>query len=77
MIKKGIGAELRRLRNEHKLTQEALAHNADVAIAFVKEIEVGKKQPTATTLFKLAYALGVTPNDLISSTYEEWRSQQE
>ena len=77
MIKKGIGADLRRLRLEKGFTFEALAHNADLGTTFLKEIEAGKKQPSVTTLFKLSLALGTTPDQLIVPTYIQWRSKQE
>lgn len=77
MIKKEIGADLRRLRVKRKLTQEALAHSADISISFLKKLEGGLKQPSALTIFKLAYALNATPNDLILSTFEKWRDQQD
>jgi len=77
MIKNGIGTELKKLRSQRKLTQEALAHNADVAIAFIKEIEAGIKQPSVTTLFKLSYALGVSPSELVEPTYLRWVDQKD
>ncbi|WP_165776916.1 helix-turn-helix domain-containing protein [Paremcibacter congregatus] len=72
MIKKEIGAELRRMRVEHGLTQEALSHNADISISFLKKLEAGNKQPSALTLFKLSRALETTPDKLILPTYQKW-----
>ncbi len=77
MIKESIGADLRRMRLKRKLTQEALAHNADVGIAFLKNIEAGRKQPSVTTLFKLALALDVSPAELIVPTFEQWRKNKD
>jgi transcriptional regulator with XRE-family HTH domain len=72
MIKQGFGAEIRRLRIENGLTLEALAHDADMGLTFLKEIEAGQKQASITTLFKLAFALSVAPDVLIVPTYNKW-----
>ena len=76
MIKKEFGTDLRRLRLDHRFTQEALADHANIAVRFLKDLEAGKKQPSITTLFKLSLALKVNPDQLIQSTFEKWRSQQ-
>lgn len=60
------------MRIEHKLTQDVLAHNAEIGLTFLKEIEGGKKQPSVTTLFKLSRALDTTPDKLILPTYQKW-----
>lgn len=52
-----MGRNLRRLRLERGLTQEALAHDADIAPSFLSQIENGKRSPTVTMLQTLATAL--------------------
>ena len=68
---------LRRLRLDLKLNQETLAHNANISSRFLKYLEVGKKQPSMETIFKLCRAMNVTPNELLLSTFEKWRDQQD
>ena len=72
MIKEQVGQAIRKKRLEYPYTFEALAERAEVGITFLKEIEAGKKQPSVTTLFKLARALETTPEELIMPTYREW-----
>ena len=60
-----FGIVLRRLRRQRGLTQEALGLEADVQRNFVSLIELGQNQPTITTVFKLAAALGVKPSKMM------------
>lgn len=56
-IRRLVGKNLRRLRLERGLSQEALAHDADIAPSFLSQIENGKRSPTITTLQTLATTL--------------------
>lgn len=60
-----FGKVLRQLRLERELTQETLGLEAGVQRNFVSLIELGQNQPTITTVFKLAAALGVKPSELL------------
>jgi len=60
-----FGLILRRERNERGLSQEALALEAGMQRNYVSLIELGKNQPTVTTIFKLAGALSIKPAKLI------------
>jgi len=58
---------LRKLREQKGLTQEKLARLADLSNNTVIKIEAGKnKNPTLDTLKKIAQALDVSVDDLIS-----------
>lgn len=59
-IRRLVGKNLRRLRLARGLTQEGLAHDADVAPSFLSQIENGKRSPTVTMLQTLADALGAS-----------------
>lgn len=62
-----ISKTLRKLREQKRLTQEKLARLADVSNNTVIKIEAGKNEnPTLDTLKKLAKALDVSVDDLIS-----------
>lgn len=56
-IRRLVGRNLRRLRLDRGLSQEALAHDADIAPSFLSQIENGKRSPTVTMLDTLAKAL--------------------
>jgi len=57
---------LRRLRERQALSQRDLAAKAGVNVTTINHIEQGKQRPNPSTIRKLAKALGVTPEELIS-----------
>jgi transcriptional regulator with XRE-family HTH domain len=59
-----LGGAIRHLRRERELSQEALAYAAGVHPKHVSEIERANKDPRATTVVRLADALGVTVSEL-------------
>jgi transcriptional regulator with XRE-family HTH domain len=65
------GKILRRLRKEAGLSQEKLSFKATIQRNFVSEIELGQKQPSLFTIFKVAYALELEPQDFIRLVQEE------
>jgi transcriptional regulator with XRE-family HTH domain len=56
--------EVRRLRQERGWTQTELAFYSGLAPSVISQIETGKRDPSASTLRKLAKALGVEVRDL-------------
>lgn len=61
-----FGKVLRKLRTEAELTQEQLGLEADLQRNYISELELGQKQPSVTTLFKLTNALGVKPAKFVT-----------
>jgi len=61
-----VGANLRRLRQQHALSLEGLAQQSGVSRAMLGQIELGQSAPTINVLWKIARALGVTFSTLIS-----------
>jgi len=64
-IRTRLGKNLRRLRNEKELSQEAFAFEAKIHRTYVSDIERGARNPTITVVEKLAVALGVTMGQLL------------
>ncbi len=62
-----LGSRLKQLRQERRLTQEALAEAAGLSYKFIGEIERGSGNPTVTTLSALAGALEIEVSDLFAS----------
>ncbi len=71
-----FGDNVRRLRTQAGLTQEALAHRVGLSKNHMQLVEAGQatsrsdgpaSNPRMTTVYSLAEALGVTPHDLIPS----------
>lgn len=67
-VSKAFGRVLREQRLAADISQEALALSADVDRTFVSQMERGIRQPTLTTLFKLAGALDVSASALVTRT---------
>jgi len=61
-----VGIKIRRLRQAKKLSQEALAHDAGMAMRYLAGIERGEENPSLAFLVKIAEALGVDPGELFS-----------
>ena len=59
------GARLRQLRREQALSQQDLMVMTGVAQATLSDLERGKRGARASTLRKLAQALGVEPKELM------------
>jgi len=60
-----FGKVLRQLRKDADLSQEELALEADIQRNYISLIELGRNQPTITTIFKLANALKIKPSKLV------------
>lgn len=56
-----IGGNLRRLRRERGLTQEALAAEVDLDVRQIGRIERGQSYPSVGLLVQLSELLGVEP----------------
>src|ERR1700704_5663924 len=59
-----FAANLRRIRQECGLSQERLAHCADLHMSHVAKIERSEREPGVRTVSKLARALGVSASEL-------------
>jgi transcriptional regulator with XRE-family HTH domain len=57
--KQGLGLRVQKLRTVRRLSQEALAKRAGISRGYVARLEIGRHDPTVTTVRKLAKALGV------------------
>jgi transcriptional regulator with XRE-family HTH domain len=60
-----FGQVLREQRNSRGISQEDLALSANVDRTFVSQMERGIRQPSITTLIKLAGALNIAPSLLV------------
>ena len=60
-----FGKTLRNKRLEKLLTQEDLAKESILSRSYISDLEMGKKDPSLFTVFKLAEALKLKPSALI------------
>jgi transcriptional regulator with XRE-family HTH domain len=59
-----FAANIRRLRQERKLTQEGLAHKAGLNLTDIARIETVRRDPGVKVTAKIAYGLGVPTSKL-------------
>lgn len=67
VIAEKVGARIKMLRVERRLTQEQLAFEADMHPAYIGQIERGEKSPTLDTLEKIVKALDVEFSELFQT----------
>lgn len=66
-LKDVLAINLRRLRNERRLTQEELAERAGISSRYVGAIERADVSASVTILGQIAEALIVEPRELLST----------
>jgi transcriptional regulator with XRE-family HTH domain len=64
-INKKVGRNIRKNREAKKLSQEALAFEAEVHRAYIGQIERGEKNIGVQNLEKIAKALGIKTEQLL------------
>ena len=65
-VAKAFGDILKRHRAARCITQEELAHNANLDVSFVSRMERGRTQPSIGILIKVAKALDTTATKLMA-----------
>jgi len=64
-VRRVIGENTRRFRLTADLSQEAVAERMGVDRAYISALELGKTNPTAITIWRLAESLGVKASQLL------------
>ena len=64
-MKFDVGAELRRVREERKLSLRAVATAVGVSASMLSQVETGKTQPSVSTLYALVNYLGISLDGLM------------
>ena len=57
---RGLGAQIRKLRERRGLTQAALAERIGMSEVFIRKLESGERLASIATLERLAKALGAS-----------------
>jgi len=60
-----FAANIRRLRSQKHLSQQALADSVGISVSYVSMLERGQRSPPLETIEKMARALRVTPAALL------------
>lgn len=63
-----IGGRIRKLREARDLTQEALAERAGISPTYQSRIELGDKRPSLGVLVRIATALDITVDRLLTGS---------
>ncbi|MDG0835869.1 helix-turn-helix domain-containing protein [Roseateles saccharophilus] len=74
-VVKAAAAEIKARRGRLEISQEELAHRAEVHRSFIARLEVGRSQPTLAVLVRIAAALEVDAAVLLQSIVK--RSKRE
>jgi transcriptional regulator with XRE-family HTH domain len=69
-----LGSNIRRLRMEKELTVEQLGLESGVGYSQISRIELGKRNPTAYTLFIISISLDVNPSEFFKIQNKETRN---
>ncbi|WBO83616.1 helix-turn-helix domain-containing protein [Hymenobacter yonginensis] len=60
-----FGLSIKQLRKARGMSQEVLADEAKLDRTYISQLETGSKQPSLTTIFRLAAAMSLQPSDLL------------
>ena len=60
-----LGENVRRYRKRRGMTQEQLAHEAEMERSYVSDLERGTRNPSVRALGRLAKALRIEPDRLL------------
>ena len=70
-MRKLVGRNVKRIRQEKGLTQEQLADLSGFSQQYISGLEQGRRNPTVVSLYELATALGVSHMELVRSAEDE------
>lgn len=71
-----FGRALRRLRTANKLTQEQLAWTTKMSRVYISEMERGLREPSLTTLLRLADAFGITAATIVEEIEKDLKKSR-
>ena len=66
-VKKELGQRIRSLRKRQGLTQEEMADKCGLHWTYIGGLERGERNPTLTTMQKVAEGLGVSVHELLDA----------
>jgi transcriptional regulator with XRE-family HTH domain len=70
-MRKLVGRNVKRIRQEKGLTQEQLAELSGFSQQYLSGLEQGRRNPTIVSIYELATALGVGHVELVQFPAEE------
>ncbi|MFN3249392.1 helix-turn-helix transcriptional regulator [Roseibium album] len=70
-MRKMLGRNVQRIRQEKRLTQEQLAEISGFSQQYISGLEKGRRNPTIVTIYEIASALEVSHMDLVRPDDQE------
>ena len=70
-MRKLVGRNVKRVRQEKGLTQEQLAELSGFSQQYISGLEQGRRNPTIVSLYELAMALDISHMELVRPTEDE------
>jgi transcriptional regulator with XRE-family HTH domain len=67
-MRKLVGRNIKRIRQEKGLTQEQLAEVSGFSQQYISGLEQGRRNPTIVSIYELATALGISHMELVRPT---------
>src|SRR3954462_14376869 len=71
LLRRMLGATLRRARHERGLTLRDVSAAADVSIGYLSEVERGRKEASSEVVAAVCAALGLRLTDLLRDLHDE------
>lgn len=63
-IQSRVSRNIQRIRREKDLSQEEVAHRADIHQTYLSGVETGKRNPSILVIERIAKALGVDVSEI-------------
>ncbi|SES98455.1 helix-turn-helix domain-containing protein [Oceanicella actignis] len=60
-----VSIDIQRIRREKNLSQEEVAHRADIHQTYLSGVETGKRNPSILVVERIAKALGVDVSEVV------------
>lgn len=70
-LKQAVAVVLRRLREEHKFSQEKLAAEADLSRSTIDKIERRERLPSLSVILSIARAYKINASDIVKELEKE------
>jgi transcriptional regulator with XRE-family HTH domain len=70
-MRKLVGRNVKRVRQEKGLTQEQLAELSGFSQQYISGLEQGRRNPTIVSLYELAMALDISHMELVRTAEDE------
>lgn len=73
-IKKTLSANMKKAREIHRMSQLSLAEKSNLSVQMIRDIEAGRRWPSAASLEAVARALNMRVSDLFMEYHRDLSS---